>query len=130
MLIALTVYQYLGGEEIIRFPEVFNLKRQEETTPIETNFVKQPTSDKEAAVVGEMSVIETKDSFVILKLDAKGKLGDVVQMVIWTDTNAVANWEEYKQTARVELSTDTETAYIKFRDNKNYESVAYSVSVK
>jgi len=130
MVIALVAYQYLGGKQILKFPRVFNLQSQEEQTPIEGNFVKQPASDEEAAVVGEMSIVETKANLATLKFDAKGKLGEVVEMVVWTDTNAVSDWEKYEETAAVEIDIDTKIAYVKFRDAKNYESIAYSVSVK
>ena len=128
LVVALVVYQYFGQGDLLTLSG-FGLKRRESSTPIANTFVKQPRTEKEAAVVGEIDIKEKRLDMVVITLNAKSKLGEVTEMVVWTNTNTVSDWEKYEAEYTVETNNNTNRIYVKFRDSEKYESVTYSLQV-
>jgi len=129
LLVALFVYQYFYEGQALNFSG-FVFERQKNQTLIESNFVKQPKIDKEAAIIGEVKLEEVNQNSAVLALDAKSKVGKVTEMVIWTDNNQVSDWLEYNTTFTIETTAETQVVYVKFRDDKAYESSAYAISIE
>ena len=129
LVVALVSYRYFYEGRGLTFSG-FGFSRAKKATLIESNFVKQPKLDKESAIIGEIKLEEVNQSSVVLTLDAKSKVGEVTEMVVWTDKNQVSDWQEYNTMFILEITAETHVVYVKFRDDKTYESIAYAISIE
>lgn len=128
LIITLALYQYFGSGDVFQFTG-FDLRLPQKKTAIESNFVKLPNQAGESAIEGEIGKESENEDSIILTLSAKSKVSEVVDMVIWTDTNKVADWMDYSTTYSMPNEVNTKTAYVKFRDSKDYESITYSLEL-
>ena len=129
LVVALVSYRYFYEGQRLTFSG-FGFSRAKKATLIESNFVKQPKLDKESAIIGEIKLEEVNQSSVVLTLDAKSKVGEVTEMVVWTDKSQVSDWQEYNTMFTLEITAEAHVVYVKFRDDKTYESIAYAISIE
>lgn len=128
LIIALALYQYFGGGEIFKYTG-FSLKLPQKKTAIESNFVKLPDQASESAIEGAIEIDTVNEDSAILTLNAKSKVSEVVKMVIWTDTNKVADWIDYSTAYSIPKGENAKIVYVKYRDSKDYESITYSLEL-